>query len=186
MSTQAAKIKATVEDLYKVPDDGKAEIIHGTIRRMSPTGDFPNRAAGTVYVHLRLYEETQQRGRAYTDNAGFMVKLPNRDSFSPDAAFYTGPRTGGNFLDGAPVFAVEVRSKNDYGPKAEQQIIDKIRDYFAAGTLVVWDVDVLRKGVVRVYRAADPDHPTLYRRGETAEAEPALPGWTLAVDELFS
>ena len=70
--------------------------------------------------------------------------------------------------------------------KAEQQIIDKIRDYFAAGTLVVWDVDVLRKGIVRVYRADDPNQPTHYERGEIAEAEPALPGWTLAVDELFN
>jgi Uma2 family endonuclease len=38
---------------------------------------------------------------------------------------------------------------------------------------------------VRVYRADDPDHPTIYRRGETAEAEPAVPGWRIAVDDLF-
>jgi Uma2 family endonuclease len=53
------------------------------------------------------------------------------------------------------------------------------------GTMVVWDVDVLREGLVRVYRADDPEHPTVYRRGELAEAEPAVPGWTMAVDELF-
>jgi Uma2 family endonuclease len=38
---------------------------------------------------------------------------------------------------------------------------------------------------VRVYRADRPDQPTNYRRGQIAEAEPAVPGWTLAVDELF-
>jgi hypothetical protein len=32
----------------------------------------------------------------------------------------------------------------------------KRADYFAAGTLVVWDVDVLREQVVRVYRAVFP------------------------------
>jgi len=39
--------------------------------------------------------------------------------------------------------------------------------------------------VVRVHRATDPDRPGIYRRGERAEAEPALPGWSMAVDDLF-
>ena len=59
------------------------------------------------------------------------------------------------------------------------------QDYFAAGTQVVWDVDLLSDEVVRVYRASDPDHPTVYRRGEEAEAEPAVPGWSMPVAELF-
>ena len=50
----------------------------------------------------------------------------------------------------------------------------------------MWDVDVLRDEVVGVYRAQDPDNPTIYHRGEVAEAEPALPGWTLPVDDLFA
>jgi Uma2 family endonuclease len=104
-------------------------------------------------------------GRAYGDNVGFIVDLPNRRSFSPDAAYYIGPRTGGKFLQGAPVFAVEVRSEDDYGPLAEQEMAAKRHDYFAAGTLVVWDVDVLHQEVVRVYRAGDPNNPRLYRRG---------------------
>jgi Uma2 family endonuclease len=61
----------------------------------------------------------------------------------------------------------------------------KRADYFAAGTLVVWDVDLLGPDVVRVFRASAPNTPTIYRRGQTAEAEPALPGWTMPVDELF-
>ncbi len=49
----------------------------------------------------------------------------------------------------------------------------------------MWDVDLLSEDVVRVYRAADPDNPIVYRRGEAAKAEPAVPGWSVAVDELF-
>jgi Uma2 family endonuclease len=90
------------------------------------------------------------------------------------------------FFEGAPVFAVEVRSENDYGPGAERQMAQKRADYFATGTLVVWDVDLLSDDVVRVYRASDPERPTIYRRGEIAEAEPAVPGWTMAVDDLLS
>jgi Uma2 family endonuclease len=89
------------------------------------------------------------------------------------------------FAEGAPVFAAEVRSANDYGPAAEQAIAAKRADYFACGTPVVWDIDLLSDEVVKVYRADDPEHPTIYRRGEHAEAEPAVPGWRMPVDALF-
>ncbi|MGI8588161.1 MAG: hypothetical protein ACR2M0_10815 [Chloroflexia bacterium] len=62
---------------------------------------------------------------------------------------------------------------------------EKRADYFTAGSFVVWDVDLLSEEVVRVYRAADPAHPGVYRRGEVAEAEPAVPGWTMPVDDMF-
>jgi hypothetical protein len=38
------------------------------------------------------------------------------------------------FLEGAPVFAVEIRSKSDYGPAAERAMQEKRADYFACGT----------------------------------------------------
>lgn len=180
----STKTQATIEDLYRLTDNGKAEIINGEIIRMSPTGDLPARAGGSIYVSLRGVER-QVGGRAYPDNVGFRVKLPNRTSFSPDAAFFIGKSSGMKFLDGAPVFAAEIRSENDYGREAELELAAKRKDYFAAGTLVVWDVDLLSVDIVKVYRASDPDNPRIYRRGETAEAEPAVPGWRMAVDELF-
>ena len=83
------------------------------------------------------------------------------------------------------MFAAEVRSDGDYGPAAENAMARKRLDYFAAGTQVVWDVDLLSDEPVRVYRATDPDRPSVYRRGATADAEPAVPGWTMPVDDLF-
>jgi len=81
---------------------------------------------------------------------------------------------------------VEVRSEGDYGPQAEQEMAQKRSDYFEAGTLVVWDVDLLaEEHIVRVFRADDPQRPTGYRRGEIAEAEPAVPGWRMPVDAMF-
>jgi Uma2 family endonuclease len=138
-----------------------------------------------VAASLRNYMLAHGGGLAYGDGAGFLVNLPERRSFSPDAAWYTGPRSGMRFLPEAPVFAAEIRSENDYGPAAEEEIAAKRADYFAAGTLVVWDVDLQSDEVVRVYRADAPLIPVIYHRGETAEAEPAVPGWRMAVDELF-
>ncbi|HWK88734.1 MAG TPA: Uma2 family endonuclease [Longimicrobium sp.] len=175
--------EATLDDLVRV--EGKAELVDGRLILMSPTGDSHGSAGGNIYLSLRLHQREHGGGRAYPDNLGFVVSLPQRRSFSPDVAWYVGPRTGSKLLVGAPAFAVEVRSEEDYGPVAERRLAAKRADYFAAGTGVVWDVDVLREGLIRVYRADDPATPTLYHRGEAAEAEPAVPGWRFPVDELF-
>ncbi len=177
------KTRATIDDLYRV--DGKAEIVGGEVVPMSPTGEDPNYAAGEIFASLRDHARLTGVGRAATDNVAFRVDLPDRESFSPDASYYIRPRSGMKFIEGAPQFAAEVRSQRDYGPAAERAMASKRADYFAAGTLVVWDVDLLGEDVVRVYRADSPDPPTVYRRGQHAEAEPAVPGWTMPVNDLF-
>ncbi len=179
------KTHATLEDLYAVPDNGKAELVNGELVLMSPTGGIPGFAGDEIFFSLRGYVRMTNFGRAVGDNKGFLVNLPNRKSFSPDAAFYLGPSATMKFFPDVPVFAAEVRSENDYGPKAEQEMADKRTDYFMAGCRVVWDVDLLSADVVRVYRADAPEQPKIYRRGEFAEAEPAVPGWKMAVDDLF-
>jgi Uma2 family endonuclease len=178
----STKVEATIEDLYKV--EGKAELVNGEIILMPQTGGLPGYAGDVILVSLHEYSKRRQFGVAVGDNKAFVVNLPHRRSFSPDAAFYVGALTM-KFFQGAPAFAVEVRSEGDYGPRAERQMAQKRADYFAAGTLVVWDVDLLNDNVVGVYRSTDPESPTIYHRGEIAEAEPAVPGWTMPVDNLF-
>ena len=179
----STKTRATIEDLYKV--EGKAELVNGEIVEMPPAGEDPGMAGGEIFARLREYARQTRQGRAFPDGVGFEVDLPRRKAFSPDAAYHTGPRTGMRFAEGAPVFAVEVRSEHDYGPAAERAIKEKRADYFAAGTLVVWDVDLLSQDVIRSYKASDPQTPVIFRRGDIADAEPAVPGWRLAVEELF-
>ncbi len=177
------KTRVTIEDLYEV--QGKAELVQGEIVFMSPTGRKPARASGKIYRRLAEHEERVSGGYAFPDNVGFAVNLPHRESFSPDAAWYVGPDTEMEFCQGAPVFAVEVRSKTDYGPAAEQAMQEKRADYFACGTLVVWDVDLLSDDVIACYKASDPAHPVIFRLGDIADAEPAVPGWRMAVEELL-
>jgi Uma2 family endonuclease len=177
------KTRATIEDLYKV--EGKAELVNGEIVEMPPAGEDPGAASLEIAVSLRAYARRIGQGRAYGDGVGFHVNLPHREAFSPDVAYHIGPRMGMRFTEGAPVFAVEVRSEYDYGPAAERAMVEKRADYFACGTLVVWDVDLQSPEVIKSYKASDPEHPVMFRRGEVADAEPAVPGWQMAVDELF-
>ena len=177
------KTSETIQALYR--EKGKAEVVDGEIVRMSPTGFRPGRAATAIAASLRGHERNHGGGYAVGDNVGFLVRLPHRQSFSPDAAWYTGAFEGLGFAEGAPAFAAEVRSEGDYGSNAEAALAAKRADYFAAGTLVVWDVDLLSEDVVHVYRAEAPESPVAYRRGQLAEAEPAVPGWEMSVDELL-
>jgi Uma2 family endonuclease len=183
MAQPQTRTGATVDDLYKV--EGKAEIVGGEIVLMSPGGFGHGRVAGAIFRSLSVFEEATGLGYAIPDNVGFVVNLPNRRSFCPDAAFFIGESSGPKFLEGAPVFAAEVRSEEDYGPAAEKRLAAKRADYFAAGTRVVWDVDFLRDELVRSYSAERPEEPRVFRRGDAADGEPALPGWSMAVDALF-
>ncbi|MGC4003589.1 MAG: Uma2 family endonuclease [Pirellulales bacterium] len=177
------RAEATLDDLARF--DQKAELIDGEIVVMSPTGFTPGYAGDEIFAALRAYAKRTGAGIAIGDNKAFRVDLPKRKSFSPDAAFYVGPATGMKFLEGAPLFAVEVRSEHDYGPNAERQIKAKRADYFAAGTRVVWDVDLLNEEVIHSYSVEASERPVVFRRGENAHAESALPDWSLPVDDLF-
>jgi Uma2 family endonuclease len=181
------QIRATLDDLYRTPE--KAELIGGRIVRFMATGYMPNRVAGRIFRSLGDYAAQSGRGEAFTDNISFAIpELPSgRESFAPDAAYYDGPPPANRmrFIEGPPTFAVEVRSENDCDAAAQAEMADKRADYFAAGSCVVWDVDPLAE-CIHVYEASDPNRPTTYGRGQVADAEPAVPGWRVAVDWIFS
>jgi Uma2 family endonuclease len=177
---------ATIEDLYRYTGEGKAELVDGRIVPLGPVGDMYGSAAGSVAFSLAEFRRaTCALGRVYTSTVVFLCDLPHRKSISPDASWYTGPRSGVKFLPQAPDFACEIRSSDEHSPEVEARIAAKRVDYFAIGTEVVWDVDLHDDDVIRVYRSENPESFTIYRHGEFAEAEPAVPGLTMPVDELF-
>jgi Uma2 family endonuclease len=185
--SSATQTAATIDDLYRV--DGKAELIGGRIVHYMATGRRPNRVASRICRGLDDHAEATGRGEAYTDNIGFVVPLltSGRESFSPDASYFLGPFPANimRFLEGPPTFAVEVRSENDYGDAAEEAMAAKRADYFEAGTAVVWDVDPVNHRIFK-YRADAPDRPEVFAPGQEADAEPAVPGWRIAVNRIFA
>lgn len=179
--------RATLDDLHAV--EGKAELIGGRIVHFMATGVRPGLISVGIYDAIKAYAKAAGRGLALPDNVGFAVPelSSGRESFSPDAAYYLGTLSLNemDFAVGPPAFAVEVRSKGDYGFAAEYEMAAKRADYFEAGTEVVWDVDPQAK-VVRVFRSALPDQPEVFEAGDSANAEPVMPGWRLVVDAIFA
>ncbi len=175
---------ATFEDLMKV--DGKAELIGGRIVEQMASGIVPCRMAKRILNSMDAYGLRIGTGEAFGDNLGYALDMwlnSGRQSFSPDVSFLANPFTidSMSFAQGAPHFAVEVRSENDYGRSAETAMTEKRADYFEAGTLAVWDVDPIAQTIT----LHTPTSEIVFRCGDLAHAEPALPGWTLDVAALF-
>jgi hypothetical protein len=84
--------RATLADLAKA--EGKAELIAGRLVPLMATGHRPNRIASRIFRSLDDFTETTGLGFAYTDNMGYGVAelLSGRESFSPDASYFPGPR----------------------------------------------------------------------------------------------
>jgi len=187
MSTNSPAM-ATLDDLYAV--EGKAELIAGRIVKFEPSGYAPACAALEFAVQFHDYEQQAGRGIGFAGGLGYALTEPlrnGRQSFCPDASYYTGPLPENRmrFIEGAPDLAVEVRNECDYGKAAEERLAAKRADYFEAGTQVVWDVDPLAR-TVAVYRSNASDQPDVFSAGQSADAEPAAPGLKVSVDDVFA
>jgi Uma2 family endonuclease len=179
---------ATLDDLMRY--DGNAELISGRIVPIMPNGFLPGRVAKRIMFSLDPFAVAGGLGEVSGDGVGYAIRPPlpsGRQSFSPDVSLFSSalPANLMKFVSGPPTFAAEVRSENDYGPAKEREHADKRKDYFAAGTLAVWDVDPVAE-TVTLYTAAAPATAVVFRRGDTAHAEPAVPGWRLSVEALFA
>ena len=87
----ATKREATVDDFYRV--EGKAELVNGELVLLPMTGDAHGNAVMEIAASLHAYGRRTRRGRAIGDNVGFLVNLPHRKSFCPDAALFTSARS---------------------------------------------------------------------------------------------
>ncbi len=104
----STKVEATIEDLYKV--EGKAELVNGEIVLHAAYRRLSSPMLPGKFFFLRAYEKTIRNGYAIGDNAAFIVNLPHRKSFSPDAGFYIGDITM-KFFEGAPCLPLRFVAK---------------------------------------------------------------------------
>lgn len=181
----ALPFPATFDDLMKV--EGKAELINGRIVEFMASGDLPSTVGFNIAIALREFVNKHSLGRVYPDNLGYALARSlhsGRESFSPDVSFTDIPRTTKpmKFILGAPKFAIEVRSECDFGRAAKIAMANKRADYFEAGTIVVWDVDPIAQTVTKY----TPTGSKTFAIGESADAEPAVAGWTMNLDDVFA
>lgn len=167
---------------YPLPD-GKAELVRGELRVTPPGGGPHGVAASNLVFMLTAHVRQKGLGRIFADGTGYqLLRLPHTVRV-PDASYVKADRLpeqgiGPGLMQLAPDLAVEVLSPSETASELEE----KLDDYIAAGTPLIWVIDPVRRTVMIV--AADAPVRWL-REGETFDGGLVIPGFSCAVSDIF-
>jgi len=155
----------------------------GTIITMPPTGGISGNRELKAGAFLLTWVESQHLGEVFGPSTGF--KLANTAVKSPDAAFVAKGRLPegwdegeDQFLNLAPDFVIEIRSKTD----SLETLKAKMQEYIANGVRLGWLIDRKNQQAL-VYRADGTI--TQYPATATLSGEDVVPGFTLALKSLL-
>jgi Uma2 family endonuclease len=174
----------TADELLMRPDDGlRHELIKGELRSMAPAGSEHGIVAMRIALTLGVHVEKHGLGAIFAAETGFRIGSNPDTVRAPDVAFISKERyeqvgPTAKFWPGPPDLAVEVLSPSD----TYSEVQDKVFDWLEAGTGMVIVADP-RKRVVTVYRSL-AEIRVLTERG-TLEGGNVVPGWSLAVKDIF-
>ena len=146
----------TAEELFIVSGDSdKCELVDGALVRMPPTGGRHGKVAVRIGRLLDEHVEARDRGVVCGAETGFILRRDPDVVRAPDVSFVAKARipvTGAPdaYWSLAPDLAVEVVSPSDRRADVQQ----KVAEYFAAGTRLVWVVDPATR-TVRVHRSIE-------------------------------
>ncbi|NJL05589.1 MAG: Uma2 family endonuclease [Chloroflexaceae bacterium] len=174
----------TEADLLRLGHDDhrQYELVRGELRQMSPANSVHGNLEFRFAVALGKYLEQHPLGEGYTGDTGFQLSAEPLTIRSPDLAFIRTERlpTGSRpaFLPLAPDLVIEIVSPSE----SARTIAEKVSDYLAAGTRLLWIVYPEQQHV-HEYRAAHAFH--IYHAGDTLDGRDVLPGFRFALAALF-
>lgn len=181
MTLQATK-PITADELLAMGDLGRCELIKGEIIRMAPAGFEHGGVEGDIFRLVANFVEAGHLGVARPSDTGFIIGRNPDTVRAPDVAFIRkerlpkGPRRG--FFDGAPDLAVEVISPSD----SWSEVLDKVNDWLAAGTISVWVADPPSQSI-HVYHT--DQQAVVYKLHDELRDETVLPGFVLKLTDVF-
>ena len=185
MTSVGTAPRMTADDLFQLPDDGyKYELVEGELIRMPPTGAEHGQIVTNVASLLRNHVKQYNLGVVCAADTGFWLKRNPDLVRAPDASFVSKERIPSegiprSYWPFAPDLAVEVISPND----RFDDVLEKVAEYFAAGTRLVWVVHPKTQTVL-VYRSLH--HVRSLGPDDELSGEDVIPGFICRVMELFT
>src|SRR5271170_6374515 len=173
----------TADQLLKMGDIGRCELIYGELVMMSPAGMEHGFVASRICRYLAEFVEANGLGMVFAAETGFKVESHPDLVRAPDVSFIRNDRLPAKllkgFFNGAPDLAVEVLSPDD----TKHEVANKVNMWLAHGTVSVW--------------VAEPDSMTLviHRTGQKPiclamddrlHNEPTLPGFVIPLTKVFN
>jgi Uma2 family endonuclease len=170
------------EELFAMPNLGRCELVRGELVMMSPSGFTHGLIVVNLTFLLEKFIRVKKLGRITGAETGYIIRHDPDSVRAPDVAFVNAERLKekhpGGFFDGAPDLAVEVLSPNDRASEVQS----KIRDWLNAGCRAVWIIDPATKNVT-IYKSNR--EISVLDAGDTLADEDLLPGFSVAVKEIF-
>lgn len=174
----------TPEDLLKMPDGDRYELVDGVLveHNMSTMACW---IAGELLVILSTFCRANRLGWVFPPDTTFRC-FPSRPNNvrKPDVSFIRRGRFPNEILPTqghtllVPDLAVEVVSPNDEFEK----VVSKVQEYLGAGVRLVWVVSPLTRTVL-IYRADGSISGV--RDGGELDGEDVVPGFRCPVRDLF-
>ena len=173
----------TAEELYALPDSGeKRELVNGRLRVSEPPGAPHGFVQARLTARLVAAVEAGRLGFVFVES-GVVLRHGPDTVRGPDVWFVARERLRDGmpraYFEGAPDLAVEVVSPRD----AAAEMAEKVESYLDAGARIVWVVYPNTRSVA--VHTPDGIVRTL-RAGDTLDGGDVIPGFALALAELFA
>jgi Uma2 family endonuclease len=181
MTAVAIKL-ITADELLKMGDIGRCELIYGELVMMSPSGFDHGFVVVRIARFLAEYVDDNDLGAVLGAETGFTIETNPDLVRAPDVSFVRKDRmpkkNWKKFFPGVPDLAVEVISPGD----TKREIAEKVNMWLAHGSTSVWVADP-EAMTITIHRTG-AEAIRLAARDEIAN-EPALPGFILPVSKIF-
>jgi Uma2 family endonuclease len=159
--------------------DYQLELVDGKIIIMGPS-DIVSSEIGAELVRLLLnWVKPRKLGRVFESSGGFI--LPNSDLRAPDVSFVVADRLKQSkryFAELVPDLVVEIKSQSD----RLKPLREKIQSFIKSGAKVGILIDPDKRTVTIYTPTAEP---VVLRDGDIISIPQLLPGWEVAVTELW-
>jgi len=178
----------STDDLLAMPEDGvDRELIRGQLREKPMTYRNPVHSKVDIVIGYWLQQwvmqQSKPRGQVLGGEAGFRIRKDPDTTvgidvayISPELAAKTAPKA--RLVDGVPILAVEILSPSDQ----HEDVAEKVQEYLDARVSLVWVIDPIFR-TVEVHRPGV--EPEQFNTRQELTAEPHLPGFRVAVSEIF-
>jgi len=177
----ATTSRSTLDEFLHMKDDKPAlEYVCGEVTQKP----MPNRPHSAIQIFLGSilvpFLARTALGRAYTEFRCIFGPPGGERAYVPDLVYIAKERlTADLYLRTAPDLAIEIISPD----QDIARFSDKVQFYLLNGVRLVWVIDP-SAGTVAVL-AAGQEGRTL-GAGDTLEGTEVLPGFSVAVDEIFA
>jgi Uma2 family endonuclease len=181
MATQLGTM--TADELLAMPNDGiRRELVAGELREMTPVGRPHARTFQRINRSLDAHVLKHGLGEVYGEY-GYVLESDPVTVRAPDLSFVRTDRlresSDEGFFTGVPDLVIEIVSPND----RLSELRAKVSEYLDAGTQMVVVANPQNRDVLVFRQGRTPLELTL---DDVLQGEDVVPGWKLAVRDIFA